>query len=558
MNIEEVQRRLWEQSQAHKQHRESGTPLFPTNPYGGRIRNLMDLMHNPTWIAAACDRVLKRSRGKAPGIDGVRVNDFEKSRDYRLEQLRLELKRGTYRPLPLRRVEIPKANGKMRQLGIPCLRDKIVQEAIRMALEPIFEVEFHENSYGFRPNRSAHHAVARCQHMAHGGFTWIIEGDVKACFDEISHKAILRCLREKVMDNKFLSLIHLLLKAGVEIDGVIRPTNKGVPQGGVVSPLLANVVLNKLDWFLHSKGFHGKAKERRWKHGLNNVRFSRYADDWCVFLIRADRTQAGRLRDEIRDFLRETCGLKLSAEKTRITHVRDGYDFLGFNISVGVGKSGKLVPKVRVGRKAISNIQRRLAEAIYHRPAQEGVVVRLARASAVIRGWSNYFKIAHNFSKVGHGLDHKVFWIAVKAICRKSDISTAQCLRRHRFGNTLGVHDACTLACFTDMDSTYYVASPEPYQPGSRQCYLEDAEWETAFVYHERGPGCGDLKWQALVRDGFHCRGCAGVVTSTTSQADHVEPVNRFANLAMANNLDNIQTLCLRCHKLKTATAKRE
>jgi RNA-directed DNA polymerase len=203
MNIEEVQRRLWEQSQAHRQHRESGTPLFPTNPYDGRIRNLMDLMHNPTWIAAACDRVLKRSRRKASGVDGVTAHVFAKNREFHLEKLRLELKRGTYRPLPLRRVEIPKANGKMRQLGIPCLRDKIVQEAIRMALEPIFEVEFHENSYGFRPNRSAHHAVARCRQAALTGYAWIIEGDVKACFDEISHKAILRCLREKVMDNKF-------------------------------------------------------------------------------------------------------------------------------------------------------------------------------------------------------------------------------------------------------------------------------------------------------------------------------------------------------------------
>ena len=136
----------------------------------GRIGNLMDLMHNPTWIAAACDRVLKRSRGKAAGVDGVRVSDFEKSRESRLEQLRLELKRGTYQPLPLRRVEIPKANGKMRQLGIPCLRDKIVQEAIRMALEPIFEVEFHEHSYGFRPNRSAHHAVARVPVHGTDGF----------------------------------------------------------------------------------------------------------------------------------------------------------------------------------------------------------------------------------------------------------------------------------------------------------------------------------------------------------------------------------------------------
>ena len=553
MNIEEVQRRLWEQSQAHKQHRESSLPLFPTNPYGGRIRNLMDLLHNPTWIAAACDRVLKRSRGKAAGVDGVSVPQFQRLREQWLEELRLELKRGTYRPQPLRRVEIPKANGKMRQLGIPCLRDKIVQEAIRMALEPIFEVEFHDNSYGFRPNRSAHHAVYRCVQMAHNGFTWVIEGDVKACFDEISHKAILRCVREKVMDNKFLNLLSLLMKAGVEIDGVVHPTTKGVPQGGVVSPLLANVVLNKLDWFLHSKGFHGvPAKQRRSDNGLPNVRFTRYADDWCVFLTRCDRQYAERLRDEIRAFLWEMCGLELSAEKTRITHVRDGYDFLGLNISVGVGKSGKLVSKIRVSRKAITSIQQRLAEALRFCPMQESITIRLARTSAVIRGWSNYFKIAHNFSKVANGLDSKAFWIAVKAICRKSDISTAKCLRRHRFENTIGVHEERTLTRFSDTEPWHYHASPEPYQPGKNQGYQEDDEWEAAFVYHERRRGSGDLKWQAMVRDGFHCRRCAVMVTSKTSHADHIEPINRFANLAMASDLDNIQTLCLRCHKLKT------
>ena len=300
------------------------------------------------------------------------------------------------------------------------------------------------------------------------GFTWIIEGDVKACFDEISHKAILRCVREKVMDNKFLDLIQLLLKAGVEIDGVVHPTTKGVPQGGVVSPLLANIVLNKLDWFLHSKGFHGDGQEQRVRcHGLPNVRFC----PLCRRLVRVSHAvpaekRAERLRDEIRDFLRETCGLELSAEKTRITHVRDGYDFLGFNISVGVGKSGKFVPKVRVGRKAITNIQTRLGEVLRYRPMQESISVRLERASAVIRGWSNYFKIAHNFSQVAHGLDHKAFWIAVKAICRKEDISTAQCLRKYRLRNTIGVHEDCTLARFQDTAATYYCASPEPYQPG--------------------------------------------------------------------------------------------
>jgi RNA-directed DNA polymerase len=555
MNIEEVQRRLWEQSQAHKQHRESGTSLFPTNPYGGRIRNLMDLMHNPTWIAAACDRVLKRSRGKASGVDGVTTHEFNRNRESRLEQLRLELKRGSYQPLPLRRVEIPKANGKMRQLGIPCLRDKIVQEAIRMALEPIFEVEFHDSSYGFRPNRSTHHAVARCQQMAAVGFTWIIEGDVKSCFDEISHKAILRCIREKVIDNKFLALIQLLLKAGVEVDGVVHPTTKGVPQGGVVSPLLANAVLNKLDWFLHSKGFYGpNAMKERYRHNLPNIRFARYADDWCVFLTRCNRCYAERLRDEIRDFLRKSCGLELSAEKTRVTHVRDGYDFLGFNISTGVGKAGKVVPKIKVGRKALTSVQSRLGETLRYRPVQESISVRLARASAVIRGWSNYFKIAHNFSRVANGLDHKAFWTAVRAICRKEDISTAKCLRRYRRRGTISVHDDCALACFRDTEATYYQPSPEPYQPGSSPWHSEDDEWEAAIVFRERSrPGCGDLKWKALIRDGFHCRGCGVTVTSKTSHADHIVPVNRFANLAMANDLDNIQTLCRRCHDLKTA-----
>ena len=558
MNIEEVRRRLWEQSQAHKQHRESGTPLFPTNSYDGRIRNLMDLMHNPIWIAAACDRVLKRSRGKASGVDGVTANEFNRNREPRLEQLRLELKRDTYRPQPLRRVEIPKANGKMRRLGIPCLRDKIVQEAIRMALEPIFEVEFHDNSYGFRPNRSTHHAVSRCQQMARGGFTWVIEGDVKACFDEISHKAILRCVREKVLDNKFLDLIHRLLKAGVEVDGVVQPTNKGVPQGGVVSPLLANAVLNKLDWYLHSKGFHGKAMARQWSHGLPNVRFARYADDWCVFLTRCNRQTAGRLRDEIRDFLRKTCGLELSAEKTRITHVRDGYDFLGFHISMDVGKSGELVPKIKVGRKALTNIQLRLGETIRYRPMQESLLSRLARVSSVIRGWSNYFKHAHDFLKVGHRLDHQAFWLAVKTICRKQDISTAKCLRKYMRQNTIQVTDGCKLARFCDTSLVFDYRAPEPYQPRVDQLNDADTELEADFRFYEgQRPGRMDLKWEALIRDGFFCRNCAVAVSAKTSHADHIAPVNSFASLEMASTLDNIQTLCLRCHRLKTERERR-
>ncbi|MGL6193426.1 MAG: reverse transcriptase domain-containing protein [Thermoguttaceae bacterium] len=174
MNVKEVQKRLWEQSREHKEHREASRPLFPTNPYEKRVRNLMDLIHQPDWLRAAMEKTLARSKGKAAGVDGVTAYKFmRRALESKLEELRQELRNGTYQPKPLRRVMIPKANGKMRPLGIPCIRDKIVQEAIRMALEPIFEVEFHENSYGFRPNRSAHHAVFRCQQMMKLGFTWV-------------------------------------------------------------------------------------------------------------------------------------------------------------------------------------------------------------------------------------------------------------------------------------------------------------------------------------------------------------------------------------------------
>jgi RNA-directed DNA polymerase len=513
----------------------------------------MDLMHQPQWIAAACDRVLKRSRGKAAGVDRVTASEFQRNRRAELEKLRLELKRGTYQPQPLRRVMIPKANGKLRGLGIPCLRDKIVQEVIRMALEPVYEAEFHESSYGFRPNRSTHHAIFRCQQMMHRGFTWVIEGDVKACFDEISHRAILGGLREKVMDNKFLDLIRRLLKAGVSCRGVVHPTEKGVPQGGVASPLLANVVLNKLDWFLHDQGHYGQAADRVSRKGSLNIRFARYADDWCVFITRGSKRYAERLRDQIRKVLTAHCGVELSMEKTRITHVRDGFDFLGFHLELGIGQNGRYVPKIKVPRKASSSAVRRLNEAMRWRPLQESGAARLVRGSAIVRGWSNYYKIAHNFSKLANRLDYDAFWIAVKALCRKFDISTAKCLRKYGRGqNRISINEKYMLIRAQDISMSWRHEAPAPYAPGTG-CYLDDVDWEAeSRRYEQRRPGCMDLKAFVLFRDGHRCRQCGTRVTHETSQADHIQPVNSFASYAQATTLLNLQTLCLECHKLKT------
>lgn len=211
------------------------------------------------------------------------------------------------------------------------------------------------------------------------GFSWVIEGDVKACFDEISHKAILGVVREKVMDNKFLDLVTLFLKSGVMAGKELVPTTKGVPQGGVISPLLANAVLNKLDWFLHDQGSYGNGEMRAWMNKEPNVRFVRYADDWCVFITRTNKRYAESLREKIREFLKDTSGLELSVEKTRVTHVRDGFDFIGFRLNKGVGQDGKLVPKIKISQKAISNIRLRLNEVARCRPSQEDIDSRVAK-----------------------------------------------------------------------------------------------------------------------------------------------------------------------------------
>ena len=549
MNVEEVQRRLWEDSKAQRQHRESSTPLFPTSPHDRRARNVVDLMHNPTWLMTAALRVMRRSRNKAPGVDGVTVRDFQKGFEGKIEQLRLELKRGNYQPQPLRRVMIPKANGKMRPLGIPCLRDKIVQEAIRMVLEPIFEIEFHDNSYGFRPNRSTHHAIFRCQQLMRSRFTWVIEGDVKACFDEISHKAILKVVRGKVMDNKFMDLINRFLKAGVQVDGVVQPTEKGVPQGGVISPLLANAVLNKLDWFLHDQGMHGNVRTRGYYAGRPDVRFARYADDWCVFITRGSKRYAERLRDKIRDFLWTTCGLELSVEKTHVTHVRDGFDFLGCRFIMDTGRSGTNVPKILLGKKAIPNLKARLEDALRRRPHQESVALRVQRASAVVRGWSEYYRIAHDLPRRAGTLDHYAFWIAVKAICRKLDITTAQAVKRYGTCGRIRVSESCELPRFSGIPMKRDYRGPEVYEPGKSATEI-DADLDVSFsrFNESRRPGNMDLKHRVLERDQYRCQQCGCEVDDQDSQMDHIQPVNCFASYARASYFDNLQTLCFSCH----------
>ena len=261
----------------------------------------------------AAFKAVKRNRGAA-GIDKVSIQMFGYNLAENLAALERDLKDGSFNPFPLRRKWIPKEPGKFRPLGIPAVRDRVAQEALRRLLHPIFEPLFHDASFGFRPGRNSHQALERVLKLHAEGYRVVLDADIKGFFDNLPLAIIKEAVAAQVADGNILRLIEKFLRCGVMEDGVFKPTTVGTPQGGVISPLLANIVLNHLDWRLHHHGF----------------RFVRYADDFVV--LSQTRAQAEEALTLVTQTLSEL-GLTLSPEKTRITTYGKGYAFLGFVLS---------------------------------------------------------------------------------------------------------------------------------------------------------------------------------------------------------------------------------
>ena len=305
-------------------------------------------------------KAVKRNRGAA-GIDRVSIQMFEANLDENLAALMRDLKDGSFRPLPLRRKFIPKEPGKFRALGIPAVRDRCGQEVLRRLINPIFERLFHDSSFGFIQKRNCHQALQRVLDLHDEGFQDVLDADIKGFFDNLSHSVIMEAVASQVADGNILNLIEKFLRAGVMEDGVFKPTTVGTPQGGVISPLLANIVLNYLDWQLHN-------------HGL---RFVRYADDFVVLC--QSRTQVEEALTLVTHVLGQL-GLSLSPEKTRITTYGKGYSFLGFVIS---SRSRNMRPKsVRKFQDKVRDITRRSNN------LEASVITKL---NQVIRGTAQYF-----------------------------------------------------------------------------------------------------------------------------------------------------------------------
>jgi len=335
------------------------------------------------WIAF---RNVKRNRGVA-GIDKISIQLFENNLDQNLLALMRCLKDGTYQTHPLRRVHIPKGEGKTRPLGIPAVRDRVAQEVVRQLLSPLFERIFHDDSYGFRPGRGCHQAVERVIELHQQGCNHVLDADIKGFFDNIPHEVIMAGLCAEVADGNILRIVERFLKAGVMEDGVFSPTSMGTPQGGVISPLLANIALNSLDWQLDAGGY----------------RFVRYADDFVV--LGESETQVKEAHDLVQRHLTQL-GLALSSEKTKRTRFREGFLFLGFAISSW---------SVTMRPKSVEKFKTKIRELTVRKHNLSQEVVK--KVNQVVRGTANYFAAAFsNVRSLFRSLDR---WLRMRIRCMK-------------------------------------------------------------------------------------------------------------------------------------------
>ena len=327
--------------------------------------SLIDKVYALRNLQASFESV-KRNQGAA-GIDHQSIADFEGDLVENINQLHEELRNRTFRPSPVRRVEIPRPDGRKRPLGIPNVRDRVVQQALLNVLQPIFEPDFHPSSYGYRPRRSCQHAVAKAQQfLVRYGLPWAVDMDLSKCFDTLDHELILTSLNKRVSDGTLLRLIGKFLKAGVMINGEVRATETGSPQGGVISPLLMNIYLDEFDQKMKSL----------------NIRIVRYADDILIFApTKRKAEQYQRVATEILQSLK----LTVNAEKTHISDVTAGVKYLGFLIRENY---------ISVDKERVKRFKDKIRSLT---PRNSGVPVTrmIARLTPILRGWGQYFRVAN-------------------------------------------------------------------------------------------------------------------------------------------------------------------
>ena len=336
---------------------------------GGKWYSLIDKVMTPTTLKVSWHRV--RANKGAAGVDGLSIGRFAAKADLYLSELAAALREGCYRPQAVKRVDIPKGDGRTRPLGVPTVKDRIVQQAVKLAIEPIFEVAFCEGSYGFRPGRGCHDALREVDRRIKEGYTFVVDADLASYFDSIPHERLMARVEEKVSDGRLLDLIRAWLDADI-LKGLERWTpTSGTPQGAVLSPLLANIYLDPLDRLMAERGYH----------------MVRYADDFVI--LTRSREEADAALALVRAWVAEN-GLTLHPEKTRVGDCRqpgEGFDFLGYRFAAG---------RRDVRDKSLMRVKDTIREKTRRRRGDSLECV-IADLNRTLRGWFGYFKHAHPF-----------------------------------------------------------------------------------------------------------------------------------------------------------------
>ena len=361
-----------------------------------RFHDLWNLVCDPATLVVAWSRVSRNRGSRTAGVDAATRRHVEaRGVEQFLTELREELKAGKFRPLPVRERLIPKRGGK-RRLGIPALRDRVCQMALKLVIEPIFETGFYESSYAYRPGRRCQDAIAEIHHYTTHSYQWIVETDIEACFDQLPHCLIVDEVRRRIADKRVLWLVRSFLKAGVMTEtGRLQRTITGTPQGGIASPLLANIALSALDrqyqtdWQEMSR-YQGRRQFLQ-RTARPTYRLCRYADD-MILMVHGTKEQAQTLLDQLAQRV-QALGLKLKAEKTAITHIDEGFVFLGQRI-IRRQYGHKRHVYTFVSNEALASIRRKVKALTGRSTTSMELSELIAALNRRLRGWANYFRHA--------------------------------------------------------------------------------------------------------------------------------------------------------------------
>ena len=535
-----------------------------------RFEDLYHLICREDWIEAALKHVLTRKGANTPGIDGVTKRQLQNEEERRafIQQLRHELKARTFQPQPVERTWMPKP-GKTtkRPIGIPTLQDRVVQQLLRMVMEPIWESDFKSCAHGYRPG----HNVMDCIAPLYGHinqrqkFFWVLEGDIKGCFDHINHRILMRLVRRRIKDRHILALLQAFLKAGVMEGQLFKRTPEGTPQGAIISPLLSNIYLHELDcWYWRQ--WRSRTQWQRCKarlKGSGQLIMYRYADDFII-LWNGPKAELIQIREELRQFLAEELHLELSLEKTKITHVTEGFDFLGFHIRYYKHRNRKPVLLIKPTKENIKRFRLRIKGLTKRTMTFAMTEHRFKAVNSVLRGWANYYRHV-NAKEVFNELDfwaekRVVIWLMAKhgkgvrwVLRRYQQLDTRNGRRRKNL-RTPPKEGSVWLYKMSDIpiQHLHNRTIPNPYLAEAPSAEVEvDTPFQEPIWGGVVGPDREEWLLNAQLakeRDGGRCQRCG---TTRNTDVHHIVHRDRGGE----HELDNLITLCRSCH-LKQHRAK--